>query len=133
VKRPYFCGDAAFREPRFAPLTGLGNGKSRLPPAKGGRMALAAKERHDSRDHLIALAFLDALATPHNGRDPFGRPVGDSAERVVLQMGVALGGSGLTMPEHLADEGEAVAARYGDRGKAVRKVVKSDIGPFLLE
>jgi hypothetical protein len=32
-------------------------------------------------------------------------------------MGVALGGSGLTPPEHLADEVEAVAARYGDRGE----------------
>jgi hypothetical protein len=42
-------------------------------------------------------------------------------------MGVALGGSGLTMPEHLADEIEAVAARHGDRGEAVPKVMNADI------
>jgi hypothetical protein len=42
-----------------------------------------------------------APAALHDGRDPFGRAVGDGAERVVLQMGVALSGLGLTMPEHL--------------------------------
>jgi hypothetical protein len=42
-------------------------------------------------------------------------------------MGVALGGSGLTMPEHLANEVEAVAARHGDRGEAVPKVMNADI------
>jgi hypothetical protein len=31
-------------------------------------------------------------------------------------MGIALGGSGLTMPEDLADEVEAVAVSGGDRG-----------------
>ena len=49
-------------------------------------------------------------------------------------MGVALGGSELAMPKYLADEVEAVAARYGDRGKAVPKVLKSlksDIGALL--
>jgi hypothetical protein len=34
----------------------------------------------------------------------------DGTNGVVLQMGVPLGGWGLTMPEHLADEVEAVAA-----------------------
>jgi len=37
----------------------------------------------------------------------------------VLQMGVTLGGWGLTMPEHLANEVEAVAARHGDEAKLV--------------
>ena len=45
----------------------------------------------------------------------------------VLQMGVALGGWGLTMPEHLADKIEAVAARHGDRGEAVLQVMNADI------
>ena len=31
------------------------------------------------------------------------------------------------MPEHLADEIEAVAARHGDRGEAVPKVMNADI------
>ena len=31
------------------------------------------------------------------------------------------------MPEHLADEVEAVAARYGDRGEAVPKVMNTEI------
>jgi hypothetical protein len=31
------------------------------------------------------------------------------------------------MPEHLADEVQAVPARHGDRGAAVSKVVKPDI------
>ena len=42
-------------------------------------------------------------------------------------MGVALGGSGLTMPEYVADEVKAVAARYSDRGEAVPKVMDADI------
>ncbi len=42
-------------------------------------------------------------------------------------MGIALGGSGLTMPEHLANDIEAVAAGYGDRGEAVPKVMNADI------
>ena len=42
-------------------------------------------------------------------------------------MGVTLGGSGLTMPGYLADEVEAVAARDGDRGEAVPKVMNADI------
>jgi hypothetical protein len=39
----------------------------------------------------------------HDGRDPFRRAVRDGAKRVVLQMAVALRGSGLTMPKQLAD------------------------------
>jgi hypothetical protein len=31
------------------------------------------------------------------------------------------------MPEHLANEITAVAARYGDRGEAVPKVMNADI------
>jgi hypothetical protein len=42
-------------------------------------------------------------------------------------MGIALGGSGLPMLKHLADEIEAVAARDGDRGEAVPKVMNADI------
>jgi hypothetical protein len=42
-------------------------------------------------------------------------------------MGIALGGSGLTVPEHLANEIKAVAARDGDRGEAVPKVMNADI------
>ena len=49
----------------------------------------------------------------------------DGTNGVVLQMGVPLGGWGLTMSEHLADEVEAVAARYGDRGEAVPKVMNA--------
>ena len=60
----------------------------------------------------------------HDGREPLQRPVGNGAERVVAQMGVAFGSAGLAMPELLADEIEAVA--YGDRGKAVAKVAKSN-------
>jgi hypothetical protein len=41
--------------------------------------------------------------------------------RVVLQMSVPLGGAGLAVPDYLADEIEAVAARHGDRGEAVPK------------
>jgi hypothetical protein len=40
-----------------------------------------------------------------------------TARRVVLQMCVTLGGAGLTMPEHLAEEIEAVTAeKISDRG-----------------
>jgi hypothetical protein len=42
-------------------------------------------------------------------------------------MGVAFGGSGLTMPEHLANEIEAVTTGHGDRGDAVPKVMNADI------
>src|SRR5437879_7587040 len=35
----------------------------------------------------------------------------DGTNRIVLQMGVALGGSGLTMPKHLADEIELRRSR----------------------
>ena len=51
----------------------------------------------------------------------------DGTNGVVLQVSVALGGSGLTMPKYLADEVEAVAAGYGDRGEAVPKVMNADI------
>jgi hypothetical protein len=71
---------------------------------------------------------LAALAARHDRGDPFRRAVRNGAQRVVLQMGIALGSLGLTMPEHLADEVEAVVARYGDRGEAVPKVMNSDIG-----
>jgi hypothetical protein len=54
----------------------------------------------------------------------WGKPR-DGTNGVVLQMGVPLGGWGLTMSEHLADEVEAVAARYGDRGEAVPKVMNA--------
>jgi hypothetical protein len=56
-----------------------------------------------------------------------GRAVRDGTNGVVLQMGVALGGSGLTMPEHLADKIEAVARLTGDRGGSVPKVMNADI------
>ena len=36
-------------------------------------------------------------------------------------------GSGLTMPKHLTNEIEAVAAGHGDRGEAVPKVMNADI------
>jgi hypothetical protein len=49
------------------------------------------------------------------------------AQRVVLQMGIALSASGLTMPKYLADEVEAAAAGYGDRGEAVPKVMNAGI------
>jgi hypothetical protein len=68
-----------------------------------------------------------ASATPHDGRDLFRGAVRDGAERIVLQMGVALGGSGLTMAEHLADEVKAVTAGNGDRGETVPKVMNADI------
>jgi hypothetical protein len=42
-------------------------------------------------------------------------------------MGIALGGSGLAMPEHLADEIQTSPARYGDRGEAVPKIMDPDI------
>jgi len=48
-------------------------------------------------------------------------------EPSMLQMGVALGGSGLRLPEHLADEIETISARLGDRGEAVPKVMNADI------
>ena len=56
----------------------------------------------------------------------WGKPR-DGTNGVVLQMGVPLGGWGLTMPEHLAEEVAAVAAGYGDRGEAVPKVMNADI------
>jgi len=72
--------------------------------------------RHGERDDTAGPSL-------HDGRDPFRHAVGDGAERVVLQMGVVLGSSGLTMAEHLANEIEAVAAGYVDRGEAVSKIV----------
>jgi len=49
------------------------------------------------------------------GRQTYFRDFGRA-----VKWGVAVGGSGLAMPEHLADEIEAVAAQYGDRREAVR-------------
>jgi hypothetical protein len=102
------------------------------PYATGGREAARRKSRQSRlRRRLMSAATSerdDAFgASLYHRRDPFRRSVRDGAQRVVRQMGVALGGSGLTMAEHLANEIEAVAAGYGDRGEAVPKVMNADI------
>src|SRR5229473_828007 len=43
-------------------------------------------------------------------------------------MRVALGRAGLLVPEHLADQVQAIAASHGDRREAMPKVMQSSIG-----
>jgi hypothetical protein len=63
---------------------------------------------------MIAAIFSDArFATARTGSS--------------FKCAVPLGGAGLAVPEHLADEVVAVAARHGDGGEAVPKVVNSEI------
>jgi hypothetical protein len=63
----------------------------------------------------------------HDRLNLLGRAVRNGANGVICQMRVPLGGAGLAVPEHLADEIEAVAARHGNRGEAVPKVMNADI------
>ena len=86
------------------------------PDAAWGAISRRARKEGRRCRHLL-----------HDSRHPFRRAIPDGVQRVVLQMGIALGGSGLTMAKYLADEVEAVAAGYGDRGEAVPKVMNADI------
>ena len=88
-----------------------------------------SSRRVESRAQRVASAAYvgtwrteDDTAGPlHDGRDPFRRAVRDGSQRVVLQMSIVLGGSGLTMPKYLADEVEAVAARIASEAKLCRR------------
>jgi hypothetical protein len=68
---------------------------------------------------VLTLGGPDRSPPPEDSRTADVRSVTATA-RIVLQMSVALSGSGSTMSEHLADEIDAVFTRHRDRGEAGR-------------
>lgn len=73
-------------------------------------------DRHNFAQNMLA-------GRRHRRGDPGCGAIGDSADRVIGEMRVDFGGSGLFVPQHLADQVETVAVGHGERREAVPQIV----------
>ena len=71
------------------------------------------------RDDLSA-----SIAALHRGSNPRRGSVGDGAHRIGREMSVALGGTGLLVPEHLSHHEKRVPVGHGEGRERVPQIMQ---------
>ena len=64
------------------------------------------------------------IAALHGGSNPRRRSVGDGAHRIGREMSVALGRTGLLVPEHLSDHKKSVPVCHREGRERVSQIMQ---------